>query len=348
MKTDNKAISDHSPISVGIVGAGQIVSDVHVPILLSLPNVSLEWIADSDWQKAKSVARAYKLNYCTPRDNLKNLAKADIILLAIPYGARDPYYEILRERQCAIYVEKPFANSLAYHKKISAGFFDYQLGVGFQRRSWGPTLLIKQLIDSNLFGPLRSVQYGFGGPGIVTSGRYSTNLQLAGGGILFETGVHGIDALLFVTGAIASNINRVKMVMDEGFDLHTEAELELTTKRAENIACHITVSCLQETIERTEFTFDQAVVSYSLFSEGQVTVKPLGGGGSYLITTAKPLSPSTPFQTFAEHWSKFIHGVHTQQANWTSAAQTTLTTAVVEKLYELGSARDRKKFVSQC
>lgn len=322
-------------LTVGIIGAGDIVAKVHLPTLFTLENVSVSWVADSDSRKAQSLGHAFRIKHHTLLDSLRKLPFADVVLLAIPYGVRDPYYSYLKDWSCALYVEKPFARSVDRHREICSWYPEYKLACGFQQRSWGPTHLLRKIIEENLFGRLRSVRYGFGSPGAIVGGRYHSDVRLAGGGVLFEAGIHGIDVLLFITKAIAVEINEANMLMEDGLDLHTDAEMTLTTKRGETIDCHLTVTCLEETTGRLEFIFDNVRVIHS-YPNGLI-VKSLQGKGSYEISTTKPLLPLTSFQTFHEHWSVFVGGIREARTNRTSASQSILTTEVIEKLYETRS-----------
>jgi predicted dehydrogenase len=322
-------------LTIGVIGAGDIVAKVHLPTLATLESVSVSWVADNDSRRAQSLGRAFRIKHCTLHDSPRELPFADVVLLAIPYGVRDQYYSFLRDWSCALYVEKPFARSVQRHREICSWYPEYKLACGFQQRSWGPTHLLSQIIEENLFGRLRSVRFGFGSPGAIVGGRYHSDVRLAGGGVLFEAGVHGIDSLLFITKAIAVEINEANMQMEGGLDLHTDAEITVTTERGEAIDCHLTVTCLQETTGQLEFMFDSARVIYS-YPNG-LTVKSLQGKGGYEISTTKPLLPLTSFQTFHEHWSVFLSGIREARANRTSASQTILTTEVIEKLYQAGS-----------
>ncbi len=322
-------------LTLGIIGAGDIVAKAHLPTISTLEDVSVSWIADRDLQKARSLGRAFGINGCLAVESERELPMADVVLLAVPYGARDEFYSYLKTWSCALYVEKPFALSVARHRELCSWFPEYKLGCGFQQRSWGPTQLLMETIEENLFGRLRSIRYGFGSPGAIVGGRYHSDVRLAGGGVLFEVGVHGSDTLLFVTNATAVEINEADVQMEGGLDIHTEAEITLTTQKGDTVGCHLTVTCLKETTGNLEFIFDHARVIHS-YPAG-LTVKSMRGKGSYEISTAKSLLPSTSYQTFHEHWATFLSGVRQRRTNRTSASQTILTTEVIEKLYQAGS-----------
>jgi predicted dehydrogenase len=329
--------SDNQQFSVGIIGAGDIVSKCHLPVLLAMAEVSRVWIADADWQKAQSIARAFRVDAWQLPEDLRQLPEADVFLLAIPFGARQPYYEALRDRDSALYVEKPFSKNLQHHAQVCSWFADYRLACGLQRRSWGPTLLVKRTIEDGLFGQLRSVRYGHGTRGITTSGKYYSNVELAGGGLLFESGVHGIDAVLFCSAATGLRLVSAEMVKGGGFDIDTTAVFRLTTPRQAAVDFEVDVSCVRDTIEGMEFTFDDAVVSFA-FGVEAVNVRPQGSSKIYTLADKKNgLYPSSVYELFFENWSLFLQGIRARQANWTSAAQTVLTTQAIERLYEAGA-----------
>lgn len=327
-------------LTVGIIGAGDIVTTIHLPVLLAMEEISVAWVADVNSGRAKSAARAYGVNHANLPKRLTDLPYTDIVLLAVPYGVREPYYCALRERPSALYVEKPFSRTIEEHRRICSWFPDYRLALGLQKRSWGPVLLVQQFIREELFGPLRLARCGLGGRGVVLGGKYHSDVRLAGGGILFEMGVHGIDTLLFCTNATAAQINSVAMVLDSEFDVHTNADLLLTTERDERIGCQVTFSFLQDTINGWEFVFDHAVLSL-LFSGESVDVKATNDSGTWALLPAQGrLYPLTAYETFYEHWSRFLIGIHARQANWTSASRSILTTEVIERFYDAGLKSD--------
>jgi predicted dehydrogenase len=319
------------PLTLGILGAGQIVSNVHLPVALALPELRLSWMADVNLEKAEAVARAFGVKHVPLPANLADLPPCDVLLLAIPFGERDLYYQALRQHNCALYVEKPFSRSVQHHQTICSWFPANRLGCGLQSRSWGPTLLIKELIADRMFGSLREIQFGFGSLGaIVVGGRYSSDARLAGGGLLMEMGVHGLDTVLFVTDATAIEVRSKTMIMDHGIDVHTAAELVVTMPGHGRVDCRIVVSCLEDTIDSIRFVFEHCV---AVLGNAGLTIEGLRSRRPYLMSAQPRVYPLTPFETFGEHWSRFISGIRSGAPNWTSASTALLTTEVIEQLY---------------
>ena len=101
-----------------------------------------------------AVAKSYGVDWlCTPT-NLENLPYTDIVLLAIPYGAREPYYKVLSQRDSALYVEKPMAAT--YEECLSMNEVSKQTGlplfVAYYRRSMDYFLKVKELLSENAIG----------------------------------------------------------------------------------------------------------------------------------------------------------------------------------------------------
>jgi len=327
-----------SSLSVGVIGAGEMVARYHLPTLHALkPVVRIDWLADSDYKKARLIGNAYGVKPLRIPEQASALPATDVVLVAIPYGARGQYWKSLRERSSAVYLEKPIAQTVAEHREMCTWFAPHRLGCGYQRRSWGGTLLLKELIETELFGSLERIRLGFGSPGTSQWSGYSANVGLAGGGVLFEFAVHWIDQMLFCTSATSVNVQGVQMIVDEGYDLHTEALVSLTVKNR-SIACDMTISRLKDTSESMEFDFKQASVIASYLTDDIIVKSKTGRCFYRLLPDRGPLHPKTPRQTLHSHWCEFLGGIRTATINRTSAAECTLTTELLEALYRAGSA----------
>ena len=324
-------------IVVGIVGAGNIAQTIHLPVLKAMDNVIVKWITDVDKEKANLLAKSYET---TVVESIVNAPVVDIVLLTIPYAYRSEYYQEIKNRNCAVYLEKPIALTVKEHNMISSLLSPYKIACGFQRRSWGPTLLVKELIDNKIFGKLKSVVYELGNPvSFVGAQGFVSNPQAPGGGILFEVGIHGLDTILFCTSAESVNVRDVCLVEENGVDIHTNARFDIAVQ-ANIVTCETTVSKLKETKNRLEFRFDDAILSYSLFSsEGKIFISPCDDQSqSYVLTRSAngQIYPITGYQTFYEHWQTFIDGLLNKEINRTSITESIRTTELIENIYSKG------------
>jgi predicted dehydrogenase len=336
LKTDYIKYSNKKILTVGIIGAGDVVAKAHLPQLLALEQVSVSWVTDIDSQRAKRVAKNYKVKWLPIPSQLEDLPYTDIVLLAIPYGVREPYFKVLRERKSAIYLEKPVARSVGEHKQLTALFQPSKFAVGFQRRSLGTVSLLKKMVIEEMFGRLNKVRFRHGGSANVFSGKaFSTNAQLAGGGVLIEHGIHGLDLALFISDAKSANSYRVKTVIEKGFDVHAEGHITLENSLGD-YEFDFKVSWLTEIEEGLTFFFENAIL-YMTLEKPEILLKTLSGKTLLSITDAKTLYPTTGMQTGGEFWRNFLMGIKSEKKNYTSMESCLLTTEIIEKILVKGA-----------
>jgi predicted dehydrogenase len=322
-------------LEVGIVGVGQVATEAHLPVLLGIPDVCVAWIVDKNDDKAALVAKAIGIRPTRLPPDPGHLPHVDVALLAIPYGARLPYYEAFGARGIAVYAEKPFAASRAEHDRLTRLFHPNRLGCGYQRRSSAAVRRLRDVAAAELFGPLLSARVEYGGPG-TRGGNYYSDLGLAGGGILFEVGVHALDAVLFVSRAADVRVTSVRMVREQGFDIHTEATIDVDRTGGETFTLEVLVSSLQFTAMTNVYTFEHATLAHAVVEEGDpLWVSSAGEDGQrYRLEGDLPEYPRTNAQQLNEHWSHFLEAVRSGRANYTNASATALTSSLIGQLYE--------------
>ena len=85
-------------VAVGVLGAGQIVAESHLPVLAALAEAEVAWVADADHARAKLIAHSFGTRAVRLGDDPTSLPKVDVTLIAIPYGAREPFIRALTAR----------------------------------------------------------------------------------------------------------------------------------------------------------------------------------------------------------------------------------------------------------
>lgn len=323
--------------TIGIIGAGGIVFKSHLPLLRAM-GADVRWILDVDKARAEASANAYDIPLALGPGQLAQCTPADVVLVACPWGSRAPYYEFLRENQAAIYVEKPIARSTSELDRICAMRPDYALAAGFIRRSFGVTNIVKGLIEARLFGGLRRIRSEFGTATVISSGAgFARKVSLAGGGQLFESAIHNVDALCYAAGIERAVVRDCRMDAEGEFDLETEANIELTDTAGRKIDLELLVTCFRSTQYEIEMEFDQASVSFSLFKKGPPKVRALNGGRSYQLLDADMADyPRNVFDVLHVFWTDFLSGLEARLPNYTSARSTAVTASIIEQLYGLG------------
>jgi predicted dehydrogenase len=324
--------------SIGIIGAGSIVFKSHLPLLTAL-GFEVRWVLDSVLSRAKDAAQAFKVPIFLIEDELASAPPVDLVLVACPYGSRQPYFDFLRDCECAIYIEKPVARSVLELQAICSMRPDYAVAAGFLRRSMGVTNLVKDIISEGLFGRLRRVRSEFGTATIISGGGgFAKNVKLAGGGQLFESAIHNVDAICFMADVQNATVNRCSMEHEDGFDLHTDVQLTLTDSRGRDFEFELLVTCLHNTRYEIEMQFDNAILTFSLFRQMLPEVRVTHGQRTYqLIDPMRQDSPSGSFDVNQVFLSDFLNGLETQTPNYTNACATYTTALIMEQLYAHGT-----------
>src|SRR5713101_7220765 len=143
-------------IKVGILGAGNVVKELHLPVLCNMPDVEISWLCDDKVEsQARNLSKALAPSSLV-FTRIEDCPDMDIVLVAIPVGfRRDPLRHIFA-RGWHVLCEKPFAVSLAEHDAIlqQAAESRVHIGVGLMRRYYSGNLLARQLIQSGVFGEI--------------------------------------------------------------------------------------------------------------------------------------------------------------------------------------------------
>ena len=320
--------------TIGVVGAGSVSFKSHLPLLMTM-GISIPWVIDASRMRAQAAAEAYSIPHCLTPDELDHTTPTDAVLLACPYGARKPYFEFFGDKPVALYIEKPVARTSAELSEICALRAPYEIAAGFLRRSMGVTNIMRGVIKDRLFGRLRHVRSEFGTSTVISGGSsFAKDVKLAGGGQLFESAIHNIDAVCFMIGATSACVQRAQMIHEDGFDLHTEATIGLVDRDGSAIGMELLVTCLRNTNYEIQLEFDHAVVTLSLFKPILPQVRTYRGRNVFhLVDAVAKDYPRQVFDVTYVFWSEFLNGLKYRRENYTNATTTAVSTSIIEQLY---------------
>lgn len=328
-------------LSVGVVGAGDIAHKVHLPVLLSMAGVTVPWIFDANAARCRSVAKAYglpSLDACAP----DALPACDVALLAIPVGARGPYYETFSRLGTAVFAEKPFAVSAENHRVLAARFEPHRLACGYMRRFYSSTRIFRDLVRMAPFGALRRIRVSEGNRSTasrVDRSYIDDSQQSSSGGILSELGCHSLDVALFVTGARAYDIRSCEFQMDGKVDRKVTAQVTLhDSDRIPLLGVELDycVSWLDRQSNIMVLEFDHCSVWAETHPGGTVRMGRPDDASAALTLSAAAKGATTSNQAFFLQWQDFLHGYRTQTESDVSANSALLGTTLIEALYAHG------------
>ena len=319
----------------GIIGCGKIAENLHIPTLLAM-DFTISWIIDKPSLSVKKIAEYLKADFFD-FISLKEIPPADYILIAAPFGTREGYYKLLQNNTSAIYIEKPIALSTNQHLAIQNLRNDYAIAAGYNKKTKSNLAIVKDIIENDFFGKVERINIESGGFGITTGGRYNSNLQLAGGGILFETTVHSIDAINFIFNVVDVSVTNSKMLFDSGIDIHTEAEYQIKVAETTDwITCKVLATHLKQNKNNITIHFCNADLSFSVFSDMPPILHSNNGKSELALSNKMINEISKPYEVNSIFWRDFIRAVETQKVNYTNLSSTLNTTKIIEGLYSKG------------
>lgn len=325
--------SSAEPLAVGIVGAGRITMNCHLPALQTLPGVRIAWIADRDRDRAAQIAAAASV---PPAGDPETLT-ADIILLAIPVPGREDYLARFRQSDTGFFVEKPFANSAREHELMLDGYEDHRLGVGYQRRFHASTEFARRAIDQGWFGRLREIVHQEGNRVTAAGGTdYQDAPASGGGGITKNLACHGIDLAIFLARASHASVIDSRLELDGGTDRQVEATLELATE-AEPVLLRTKVTSLSSVSNSMQLVFDNAVLSFPTQPTATVEI----GRDRETMTRLDVTNVGAAWmssQAFHLEWRAFADGYRNRRPSLVSARSSLATSKAIDAILLAGGA----------
>ena len=192
-------------LKVGIIGAGGIAQESHIPGFQKLQNVQVVAISDHNKEKLGFVAE--KFNIPTKFTDWREMVEVDdikIISICSPnFMHKEQSVESIK-RDKHVLCEKPVAMNSRETKEIltTAKKKKKKFMVAFPSRFSAGATFLKKLIDRKEFGQVYYAKASYlrrrGIPGL---GGWFTTKKLSGGGPLIDVGVHILDKIYWLMGA---------------------------------------------------------------------------------------------------------------------------------------------------
>lgn len=328
-------------VLVGIVGAGEIARKLHLPVLLSIPQVKVGWLADINATRAQAIGSAYGVRPVatqTPED----LPPCDVVMLAIPANVRAGYLQHFSRTQTAVFCEKPFAASASEHLRLVELYPPHRLGCAYMRRFYSSSVLMQRVVEEKWLGPLLGLRVSEGnrsrGSGVDQS--FLDDKRSRGlGGALADLGSHTIDLALRLSGAQAFEVESVELVLDDHVDRKISAKVRLMESPfipSEGLELDYCVSWLDRQANTLELRFERTSLWSPIAPNGYVYMGDPGRPDSSIRLDGPAGGATTANQAFYLEWQAFLKGVATQQESSVSASSALLTTQLIEKIYEVG------------
>ena len=316
-------------IRVGIIGAGVVTSGSHLPVLVNMPEVRVDWICDRSLQTANAVAGAYGI--ARVFGDVADCADVDVVLVATPLGSRRALVPQVLARGWHAFCEKPFAVTLADHNGFvaDARAKGLQIGVAQVRRYAKPTASARTLIRYGFLGPIQRVLAadGFRMRGTGRGDGWHMN-DRAGGGVLAEFGSHLIDQVLYILEATASSVRDSTQRVHLGLELASSVVADVSRAGGPAIPCSIDVSVLEDLCNGVFIEFADTVLRVGLGFDGSLTL--LSKQGETVAEFSMSEGAGSAVEAFYLEWKDFLSQCRTGVPSAVDAATVTATTALID------------------
>ncbi|MFH5823528.1 Gfo/Idh/MocA family protein [Georgenia sp. AZ-5] len=193
-------------MKLGIVGCGRIYRN-HVQAARLVEGVELVGFADIDKEHLRAAVEQWGLPGFTDYQELVD-AGAEAVSLCLPHSMHADVCVDLAQRGVHVLCEKPLATTLQDADRMieACDAAGVQLGVVFQHRFNDNSVILRRLIEAGELGDLvlgTAIFQYHKAPSDAAYFAWRGSVQGAGGGTLANFGVHTIDLLLWLMGAVS-------------------------------------------------------------------------------------------------------------------------------------------------
>jgi len=191
-------------IKYAVIGTGSNAEKNHITGYLSLPNVELVAVCDTNREQALRVAQKYGITkvYSDYKEMLRN-EQLDIVSVCTPNFLHAEITIAALKTGANVHCEKPLAMNGAEARLIAQAkeATGKMVMVGLNNRFTNESMFLKQMIDQGLLGNIYQAKAGWvRRSGIPGRGTWFTNSKCSGGGVMIDLGVHYLDLVLYFMG----------------------------------------------------------------------------------------------------------------------------------------------------
>jgi predicted dehydrogenase len=269
--------------------------------------VDVSYVADINYDQALKATRGYSAEPIEIGGSLGGLPDCDVVVLAIPVGAREQYIEEFADRGTAIFAEKPFAVNEQMHRQ----FIDTaeMIGCNYMRTHYNATVQLRHALETGLFGvPDRIELVEEGKTGATGFGKthFQTSSEQSGGGILLERGCHSLSQIRALFPEYDISVTDADVSYYKELDAEVSAQMELSNDDTV-IEFDYLISRLRPIGSTLRVDCGNAALVTDPFDPGdQLRVEPPSAPGSALTLDVEETAATTTHQAMWLRWREFL------------------------------------------
>ncbi len=210
---------------VGLGGLGRV-------LLRSLADLDVEVAAGVDVSPDARAAfeDSFDARASDDLDAALDAHDLDAAVIATPHALHHEHATACLEAGLDVLVEKPMVTDVADAVALieTAEARDGAMAIGYQRHFHPAFAEIKRVVDAGRIGDVHAANAHLSQDWIdVQRGTWRTNPALSGGGQLYDSGSHLLDALLWTTGATPQSVSAQMTFDTPGVDTDAALAIEL-------------------------------------------------------------------------------------------------------------------------
>jgi len=221
------------PVRIGFIGAGGIAG-THFDTLSQIVDAQLVAFSDVAKERAEAAARRFEGKAYTDPRKMLEAESLDAVYVCLPPHAHKDAEILVARKGCALFVEKPLANTMKTAERIAGAIEDAGImtSVGYHFRYMDATERARKLLGEKKAAPVAMVYARWlgGFPGVSWWRRLDQS-----GGQLVEQGTHVIDLARYLVGDVKKVYSCAALrEMHKSFEGTTAPDVTALTLEFEN------------------------------------------------------------------------------------------------------------------
>jgi len=328
-------------IRLGIVGAGAIAENAHIPAALSSNLAELTALSETNQSRLRYLQQKFSLKHEICFVDYRDVfTRADAVIIALPNHLHASLGCEFLSRSIHVLCEKPLATSVQECETMleASRSTGAVLAVGYYTRFFSSTNLLKRLLETRLLGTISSFEYEFGTEGgwAPLSG-YNLTRQTAGGGVLVVSGSHFIDRMLYLFGP--ARILSYKDDAHGGVEANCVAAFDCQDS-GNSVEGHVTLSKTHRLSNKLRIVGANGTFEVAEGQSESVAYYPRDSDLRHEISFTSPITGSAGDDHFKMEIEDFIRAIRTGGKPMVNGQEGTESVALIEECYSIAQPID--------
>jgi predicted dehydrogenase len=260
------------PIRIGVVGCGRAALQLHLPALARIPGVSVTALADVDPAGLRAAGEKWGVaQRYTDYGSLVVDPSVDVVLISAPTSLHHEVFLAAAEAGKHIYIEKPLALTLeeADRMRSAAARSAGRTAVGFNLRSHRLIEEARKRVREGALGSIRFMRTAL--VGNVRARPSWACRRAAGGGAIYELGIHHFDLWRFLLGAEVAEVTA-----QSGSDGGDDANVVVTARMCNGVLACSALALQGAASHDIEIVGESSSLRFSLYRADSMEMRPVG------------------------------------------------------------------------